>query len=101
MKADTFPQCPHCGSDDVLPFEEEGKESKTDASMFIVIVSALVLIFGYFFFAISSYIYFPLFIFGLIAVATRFVRNSETVKRKTRKKPRDYMCVECGGFFRH
>jgi uncharacterized membrane protein YfcA len=100
MNAGEYPACPECGSDDALPFEEENRNTG-DPSMWIVVVSALIILGGYFLFALSSYLYFPLFVFILIVVVTRAVNRSEgRRKKKRRTKPQDYMCVDCGAFFR-
>ncbi len=103
------PICPHCGSDDVIPFEtDEDEGDETGPSLFIVLVSALVVlsvifITGYFV-ALSIYIYFPACILICVAAAAWYVKKQEKYKSrryksKKKKIPQDYMCLECGAFF--
>ncbi|MGE5343893.1 MAG: hypothetical protein ACM3SY_20675 [Candidatus Omnitrophota bacterium] len=98
MKAGSFPHCPHCGSADVLPFEEDSG-SGIKATLLMVIASALVVLFGYFFFALSAYLYFPIFILGIIVISTRLINNRENRRKKRKKLPSHFMCTECRQFF--
>ena len=99
MEPSQFPSCPHCGSNDVIPFEED--TGKTwNVSLTVVIISALVLLGGYFLFILSSYLYFPVFILFLIIIAAKWVGNTNRERRQKRSQPRDYMCLECSQFFR-
>lgn len=91
--------CPHCGADDVLPFESE-EPIESDPSFFIAFITAVLLIGGYFLFVISSYVYFPAAIFIFIIVAAKLVKRNEEQRKKEETVEKDYMCVECGLSFR-
>ena len=98
MSNRNFPPCPHCGSDNVLPFEEEEK-AQSDATLFIVIVLALVLIIGYFLFLISSYLTFPLVVFAAIIISSKLINRQGKEKKVEPHVVKDYMCLDCSGFF--
>lgn len=92
-------RCPHCGSDDILPHEtEEGY--KDDYSLFIIILAALLLIVGYFLFVVSSYIYFPAFIFIAVFVSALFINRSEKQQKKAAEVEKDYICLNCDKNFK-
>lgn len=99
MSNHSYPPCPYCGSDNVLPFEDE-ERSQGDATLFIIIVLALALIIGYFLFMISSYLTFPLIVFVAIIISTKLINRQERDRKVEKKIERDYMCVDCSGFFR-
>ena len=94
-----FPPCPHCGSENVLPFEEEEK-AQSDATLFIVIVLALALLIGYILFMISSYLTFPLIVFVAIIVSSKLINRQQGENKVEIHDEKDYMCLECSGFFR-
>jgi len=100
MRADSFPTCPHCHSEDVIPFEEDNEPDGNDISIFWIIVIATALVLGYFFLTVLTYIYYPLLIFALIIVATRLVRREEQRRKRKKYTVRDYICTECGSSFR-
>jgi hypothetical protein len=93
--------CPHCGCDDILPFEDEDPPG-SNPTMFIVFLSAFLVLTGYFLFMISAYLYFPVVVFISIIVTTRMI-NKHNREREERMKvgpvKRNYMCVECGNYF--
>jgi hypothetical protein len=91
--------CPYCGADDVLPFESE-ETHESDPSFFIVLITAVVLIGGYFLFVVSSYIYFPVAIFIFTIISAKLVKRGEEQRKKETSVERDYMCIECGRSFR-
>jgi dolichyl-phosphate-mannose--protein O-mannosyl transferase len=91
--------CPHCGSEDILPFESE-EEYKDDYSFVIIILSALLLIIGYFFFVISTYIYFPIAIFIFIIISARIINRGEEQRKKAEAIERYYLCLECDNSFK-
>jgi len=99
MSKKDYPDCPHCGSANVLPFEDEEK-TKGDATLFIVIVLALALIIGYLLFMISVYLTFPLVVFAAIIVSSKLINRSEGKKKVEKKIERNYMCLDCSSFFR-
>jgi hypothetical protein len=99
MSNHSYPPCPYCGSDNVLPFEDE-ERPQSDPTIFIIIVLALGLIIGYFLFMISSYLTFPLIVFVSIIISTKLINKRERGKKVEKHIERDYMCVDCSGFFR-
>jgi hypothetical protein len=99
MSNHSYPPCPYCSSDNVLPFEDE-ERSQSDATLFIIIVLALALIIGYFLFMISSYLTFPLIVFAAIIISTKLINRQEKDRKVETHIERDYMCVDCSGFFR-
>jgi Flp pilus assembly protein TadB len=99
MSALPKPACPHCGSVNVLPFEDEGAH-KSDATFFIVFLSAFLLVAGYLIFMISSYIFFPAVVFLSIIITTRMLNRRERERKNMEKVERNYMCVDCGVFFK-
>jgi len=90
--------CPYCGSDNVLPFEDD-TPSQGDDTLFIVLVSAFFLIGGYFLVMISVYLFFPLAVFAAIIIVTRWINKQEQGKKKKKIPPHDYVCMDCGQFF--
>jgi len=62
--------CPFCGSDNVLPFEEENEESR-DLPVLITLLTALGLLAAYFAFVVTSYLYFPVVVFMGIIISTK------------------------------
>lgn len=99
MSALPKPSCPHCGSVDVLPFEDE-EAHRSDATLFIVFLSAFLLIAGYLIFMISSYIFFPAVVFLSIIITTRMLNRREKEQKAMENIKRNYMCVDCGVFFK-
>ena len=99
MNNHSYPPCPYCGSDNVLPFEDE-ERSQNDATLFIIIVLALALIIGYILFMISSYLTFPLIVFVGIIISTKLINRQERERKVEKQIVRDYMCLDCSGFFR-
>jgi hypothetical protein len=99
MSNHSYPPCPYCGSDNVLPFEDE-EQSRSDPTLFIIIVVALALIIGYFLFMISSYLTFPLIVFVAIIISTKLINKQDREKKVENHIERDYMCIDCSGFFR-
>jgi len=90
-------KCPHCGSNDALPFEDD-TPVKTDGTIFIILSTGALLFIGYSFLLISAYLFFPGVVFLSIIIATRWINRRDRVK-KGRPVAHDYMCAECGGFF--
>ncbi|NIM15149.1 MAG: hypothetical protein GTO45_24560 [Candidatus Aminicenantes bacterium] len=99
MSALPKPPCPQCGSGNVLPFEDE-EAHKSDATLFIVFLSAFLLITGYLIFMISSYIFFPAVVFLSIIITTRMINRREKERKAMEDVERNYMCVDCGVFFK-
>ena len=99
MSNHSYPPCPYCGSDDVLPFEDE-ERSQSDTTLFIIIVLALALFIGYFLFMISSYLTFPLIVFVAIIISTKLINRQDRERKVEKHIERDYMCIDCSGFFR-
>ncbi len=93
------PTCTHCGSDNVLPFEDE-EPQKSDPTLFLVLLSAFLVITGYFLFMITSYLYFPLVVFAAIIVTTRLVNKRERQQKIVKHVEKNYVCLDCSQFFR-
>ena len=94
------PTCTHCGSENVLPFEdEEGHKSNT--TFFIVLLTTVLIIAGYFLLMISSYLYFPAVLFIAIIVITRVINPRDKEENAGEPVEKDYMCLDCSGFFKY
>jgi hypothetical protein len=98
--AETPPVCPRCDSEAVLPFEDE-ETTQTDTTLFFVILSAFLVLTGYFLFMISTYVFFPVVVFISIIVTTRMLNRKEKHRKAMRDIERNYMCTDCGEFFKH
>jgi len=98
--AETPPVCPRCDSEAALPFEDEDT-TRTDTTLFFVIFSAFLLLTGYFLFMISTYVFFPVVVFVSIIVTTRMLNKKEKQRKAMRDVERNYMCTDCGAFFKH
>jgi hypothetical protein len=99
MSPRVYPPCPHCGSGNVLPFEDE-ENTGSDPTLFIIILLAVALLTGYFLFMISSYLTFPLVVFVAIIISTKLINRQQKQQKVEKHVEWDYMCVDCGGFFR-
>ncbi len=94
-------KCPHCGSDDVLPFEDESSH-KSETSFSTVLIVAVVIVLGYITLIVTSYIFYQLAIMGaLILIAWQINRYKGTKRKRHDRSAIDYMCVDCGKFFKH
>ncbi len=91
--------CPQCGSEDILPFESE-EDYKEDYSPAVVLLSALLVITGYLFFVVSSYLYFPMFIFIFIIFAAILINRREKQRKRAEAIEKDYICLECDNNFK-
>ncbi|NIM15156.1 MAG: hypothetical protein GTO45_24595 [Candidatus Aminicenantes bacterium] len=67
---------------------------------FIVFLSAFLSITGYLIFMISSYIFFPAVVFLSIIITTRMLNRREKQQKAMEDVERNYMCVDCGVFFK-
>lgn len=101
MNRDSIPDCILCGSDNVLPFEDDSP-AQSDTTLFLVILSAVLVIMGYILFVISSYLFFPLVVFVAIIVTTRLINKQyvDQAKKALLAVPKDYICLDCNGFFK-
>jgi hypothetical protein len=99
MSPRVYPSCPHCGSGNVLPFEEDEYRG-SDPTLFIIILLAVALILGYFLFMISSYLTFPLVVFVAIIISTKLINRHQKQHKVEKQVERDYMCIDCSNFFR-
>jgi hypothetical protein len=96
-----LPPCTHCGSTNVLPFEDDSPATG-ETTFFIIILSLVLLVTAYFLFVVSSYLYTPLVVFIAIIVITRLI-NKHQGERKSRAvvlKEWDYMCLDCNSTYR-
>ncbi len=101
MTAAPHPPCAHCGSENVLPFEDD-TPYKGDTTLFIILLSAFLVITAYVLLVFTSALYFPIVVFIAIIVTTRMI-NKHQADRKKRAElgiQRDYMCLDCSRFFR-
>lgn len=92
--------CPFCGSDNILPFEDDsGRDS--DLPVLIIILTALILIALYLALVVTSYMYFPIVVFIAIILSTRLVnRHENTRKRKHLSGSRDFICLSCNSSYK-
>jgi len=93
-------RCPYCQSDNMLPFEEE-VEGKPGESLWLIVLSGLLLIGIVFLVVISSVRYFPYVLaLGLVLLAYLFNRQKKRKpRRRARPAPRDYVCLDCSRTF--
>ena len=93
------PHCPHCMSDNVLPFEN-GKERPHQDSFTVILLSALFLVLVYFIFLIFSYFNYPLMILITVAVIAFLLGRKEKKRppvKQTHDKP--FVCLDCNSEF--
>ncbi len=100
MNRDDLPDCILCGSDNVLPFEDDTPAHSE--TLFLSILTAILIILGYILFMISSYIFFPLVVFAGIIVVTRWINkyNKEKARKASILEIKEYVCLDCNGFFK-
>ncbi|MCK5057683.1 MAG: hypothetical protein KAT34_13560 [Candidatus Aminicenantes bacterium] len=94
--------CPYCQSDNTLPFEEEDSGKGSDSLSFIIL-AAVLLIGAYFFFVISSYLFFPFVVFGLIIISSKIVNKRDRARKKADLQPKEkkyYLCLDCSSNFK-
>ena len=93
------PECPFCGSRNVLPYEDDPAEPE-QSSFVIVLLSALSLILVYFIFLVFSYINYPLMIMITVGVLAWIMGRRE---KKRRPAPpavdRPFVCLDCNSHF--
>jgi DNA-directed RNA polymerase subunit RPC12/RpoP len=86
-------RCPYCNSTEILPFEDE-EDYKFDYSLWVGIFSGILLIAGYFFFMVISYLTFPLIVFSAVIISSRLV-NKRVFRRKDTNEEVYYVCLNC------
>lgn len=92
--------CPFCGSDNILPFEDDSG-SDNDLPVLIIILTALILIALYLALVVTSYMYFPVVVFIAIIFSTRLVNRHENIqKRKPHSGSRDFICLSCNSNYK-
>ncbi|MCP5048504.1 MAG: hypothetical protein GY940_15145 [bacterium] len=100
MKAESLPFCSHCGSGNVLPFEDDS-HTGGDTTLFIAMLAAVLVLCGYLLFVVTSYLYYPVVVFIAIIATTKLInKHQEERKQVQLRREADYMCLDCGGFFR-
>lgn len=92
------PRCPHCGSGNVLPHEENPTPRRQD-SMVIVFLAAALVMGGYLLILITSNLSFPLFLIGVVAVSSWLIRKQERGKKRKIQKQKMFVCLECNQNF--
>jgi predicted membrane protein len=95
----SHPPCIHCGSPNVLPFEDDAPY-KGDDTLFLVILSAMLVITGYILFVLSTYLMFPIVVFLAIILITRIINKHHRERKVEVTKEHDYVCLDCGKFFK-
>ncbi len=92
--------CPFCGSANILPFEDDSA-SDSDLPVFIVILTALIVVALYLAFVVASYMYFPVVVFIAIIISTRIInRQEKKPQRKILPAGRDFICLSCNSDFK-
>jgi hypothetical protein len=96
-----LPPCIHCGSTNVLPFEDDSP-AKNEATLFIIVLSTVLMVTAYFIFVVSSYLYTPLVIFIAIIIVTRLINKHQGDRKKRAEvvEEWDYMCLDCSRSYR-
>lgn len=102
FQQEPHPPCPHCESENTLPFESDELQQE-DSSIFFIMLTAFVLIAGYLAFVLASYLLFPLVVFTAIIVTTRVINKKQSRKREHSAvmSPKDYLCLDCSRFFKN
>jgi len=92
--------CPHCKSDNVLPFEEESR-GPANESLFIIIFLALAILGAYFLFVISSYLFFPAVVFAFVILSSYLINRQDRKKKKktTAHVLKEHICLDCSNDF--
>lgn len=87
--------CPFCHSDNILPFEDEKAYKNQYKSIMFIIIAGLVLIFGYIFFVLVSYLTFPLVLISGLFLASKVLNKRETNENKAANPQQYYICLDC------
>ncbi|MCK4888308.1 MAG: hypothetical protein KAS21_00375 [Candidatus Aminicenantes bacterium] len=91
--------CPFCGSANILPFEDDSG-TDSDLPVFIIILTALIVVALYLAFVVASYMYFPVVVFIAIIISTRVInRQEKKPQRKILSIDRDFICLSCNSNF--
>ncbi len=90
--------CAHCGSEDVLPYEDDEPVSG-DYSIWVIMITGVLLLLGYFTFMVSTYLYFPAAIFIFIIISAWVVNRSDERNKKKVVVEKDWLCLECDRSF--
>ena len=91
------PECPFCGSKDVLPHEEDQKDGYNQ-TFTLILLSAFSLFGAYILFLLSAYLFFPGVVLLSIYFFTRIVSERERKKKIVYKK-KDFLCIKCNNNF--
>ncbi|MCX6558042.1 MAG: hypothetical protein NTW95_11565 [Candidatus Aminicenantes bacterium] len=96
------PPCPACGSSATLPFEND--ENSDSDQAFSEIILAVVLFFlallGVLILLLLSRTAAPAALLMLLAAALLWRRKKETQRGRSRKRPREFVCLDCSHNFR-
>jgi len=94
------PRCPHCRSDQILPFEEESGPVRNDTFL-IIFISAFMLVGFYFLFVLLSYMSYPLMVILLVTFSSWLLNRKERRQQKPGIiREKDFLCTDCGQEFR-
>jgi len=92
--------CPNCGSDNVLPHEDDSV-GVGELPVLIIILTALSVVALYLAFVVTSYMYFPLVVFIAIIITTKMINRQEKKQpRNFKSDNRDFICLNCNNSFR-
>ena len=91
------PECPYCGSKDVLPYEEDKTEGYKQ-TFTLILLSAFSLFGAYMLFLLSAYLFFPGVVLLSIYFFTRIVGHQEKKKKYVLKK-KDFIWIKCNNNF--
>lgn len=93
-------QCPHCGSHNVLPFEEDGGGAENQ-TFITILLSALAIMGTYFLFLLVSYINYPLMVIIIVTAISYIMRRKDRKKKKKIKiqADKEFICLDCNSNF--
>ncbi len=92
-------ECPYCGSDNILPYEDDSIKS-SDLSVTMIITTALSIVALYLAFVVTSYLYFPVVVFIGIIISTRIINKKERGPgKRTDSGGGNYICLNCNNSF--
>jgi len=94
-------RCPYCSSENVLPFEEEGRPEDGNQTFITILLAAMAVLAAYFLFLMISYINYPVMTI-IVILAVSFVLRRQDKKKRKRKKiqaDKNFICLDCNSQF--